>query len=206
MKKSKFVSTGLVLVDTIVNINLFHYWFTLIIWFGVSQLFWNLIFRELGTHASIDKYSFGDFFLVIFDLSYVKGDSFILHNFTFGDYTIKYRTSPLLFKMNFYRTSKIIPCDDFSKELKNNYFIKFKEILWRQYEKECLVREFYISYFVFIDVFNLWYVCSRVLHSNVLCFRYYWRSCECWTFKISHCSKKMFNYSWHNVNFIQSLI
>ncbi|KAH0901752.1 hypothetical protein HID58_041255, partial [Brassica napus] len=37
------------------------------------------------------------------------------------------------------KTTKIIPCDDFSKKLKNNYFMEFKEILGRQYEKECLV-------------------------------------------------------------------
>ena len=33
--------------------------------------------------------------------------------------------------------------------------MEFKEILGRQYEKECLVGEFSISYFIFIDVINL---------------------------------------------------
>ena len=33
--------------------------------------------------------------------------------------------------------------------------MEFKEILGRQYEKKCLVGEFSISYFVFIDVYNM---------------------------------------------------
>ena len=66
---------------------------------------------------------FGDF---IYTLS--QRDFFILHNFTFVDYTIKYKKTPLLFKINFYITTKIIPCDDFPKESTNNDFKEFKEI------------------------------------------------------------------------------
>ncbi|KAF8050052.1 hypothetical protein N665_2060s0007 [Sinapis alba] len=66
-------------------------------------------------------------------------DFFILSNFTIGDYTTKYGTNPLPFKINFYRTTKITSCDDFPKKLSNNYFKDFKEILGRQYEKEVLI-------------------------------------------------------------------
>ena len=63
----------------------------------------------------------------------------------------------MLFKIYLYRTTKILLCDDFLKELTNKFFKKFKEILGRQYENEFLVGEISISYF-FIDISYLCYV------------------------------------------------
>ena len=68
------------------------------------------------THASIEKNSFGDLFFGNFLYTLSQRDFFILHNFTFSDYTIKYKKTPLLFNINFYITTKIIPCDDFLKK------------------------------------------------------------------------------------------
>ncbi|KAF8045117.1 hypothetical protein N665_5579s0001 [Sinapis alba] len=85
-------------------------------------------------HVSIDKRSLGNFRSKL-----SHRDFFILSNFTIGDYTIEYGTNPLPFKINFYRTTKITSCNDFPKELPNNYFKDFKEILGRQYEKEVLI-------------------------------------------------------------------
>ncbi|KAH0942755.1 hypothetical protein HID58_002392 [Brassica napus] len=68
-----------------------------------------------------------------------KGGSFILSNFTIGDHTTEYKLNPLLFKINFYRTTKTTSCDDFPKKLPNNYFKYFKEILEHKYEKEVLI-------------------------------------------------------------------
>ncbi|KAH0871340.1 hypothetical protein HID58_078362 [Brassica napus] len=95
-------------------------------------------------HASIDERSLGNFRSKL-----SQGDYFILSNFTIGDYTTEYRTNPLPFKINFYRTTKITPCDDFPKELPNNYFKDFKEILECQYEKEVLIGVVTVS-----NVFN----------------------------------------------------
>ena len=82
--------------------------------------------------------------------------------------------NPLPFKIKLYRTIKIPSYDDLPKKLANSYFKELKKILERQYEKKVLVREFSISFFVFIDVSCLCYVCSSVLRSNVLSFRHYW--------------------------------
>ena len=83
--------------------------------------------------------------LVISDLSYVKEIILFCIISLPVIRPIKYKTHLLPFKINFYRITKIIPYYDFSKELKkNNYFMEFKEIMGRQYEKECLVGEFSI--------------------------------------------------------------
>ena len=47
------------------------------------------------THASVDKCSFGDLYIGNFGSKLSQGGSFIMHSFTFSDYTIKYR--PLCF-------------------------------------------------------------------------------------------------------------
>ena len=41
----------------------------------------------------------------------------------------EYKTSPMLFKINFYHTTLVIPCDNFLVDILEKYFVEFSMVL-----------------------------------------------------------------------------
>lgn len=85
-------------------------------------------------HASIDERS-----LPNFRSKLSQGDCVVLSNFMIAEYSTDYRTNPLSFKINFYRTTGIPACDDFPKVLPENYFKSFKDILAGKCDKDVMI-------------------------------------------------------------------
>ncbi|KAH0887441.1 hypothetical protein HID58_063537, partial [Brassica napus] len=74
-------------------------------------------------HASIDED-----LIQIYEGKVFEGDAFFISNFTLVNYATEYRTNPFPYKLTFYRTTNITPCDDFPSYLPNKYLKNFSEI------------------------------------------------------------------------------
>ncbi|KAH0862162.1 hypothetical protein HID58_079373 [Brassica napus] len=85
----------------------------------------NNSYKLKGTriHASIDED-----LIKIYEGKVSEGVAFFISNFTLVNYATQYRTNPFPYKLTFYRTTNITPCDDFSSYLPNKYLKNFLQI------------------------------------------------------------------------------
>ncbi|XP_010463167.1 PREDICTED: uncharacterized protein LOC104743824 [Camelina sativa] len=90
---------------------------------------------EEGTriHASIE-----DALVKKFQNQIQVGDSKIIDTFSLVDYDGDYMTSALGFKLVFYRTTTVKPCDDFPARVPEKYFQEFSTILAGKIDKQVL--------------------------------------------------------------------
>ncbi|VVA98507.1 unnamed protein product [Arabis nemorensis] len=85
-------------------------------------------------HATIDEE-----LVVKFQTRMIEGRVYTISNFTFGSYTSDYRTTPLEFKIVFYRTTVVQPCSDFPTEVSNKYLKDFAEIFDGKFANDVLI-------------------------------------------------------------------
>ncbi|OAP16932.1 hypothetical protein AXX17_AT1G37180 [Arabidopsis thaliana] len=74
-----------------------------------------------------------------FQHQFVSGESRIIDTFSFVYYDGDYRTSPLSFKIVFYRTTTVKPCDNFPSQAPDKYFKEFNEILSGRLDRQILI-------------------------------------------------------------------
>ncbi|CAE5959349.1 unnamed protein product [Arabidopsis arenosa] len=64
-----------------------------------------------------------------FDGVLKEGDAVTLNPFKLIKYSGDYKSNSLSFKILFYRTTQVKPCDDFPKEVPEKYFVEFGDVL-----------------------------------------------------------------------------
>ncbi|EFH70156.1 predicted protein [Arabidopsis lyrata subsp. lyrata] len=64
-----------------------------------------------------------------FDSVLKEGDVVTLNPFKLIKYSGDYKSNSLSFKILFYRTTQVKPCDDFPKEVPEKYFVEFGDVL-----------------------------------------------------------------------------
>ncbi|XP_048613318.1 uncharacterized protein LOC125587180 [Brassica napus] len=85
-------------------------------------------------HASIDED-----LIQIYEGKVSEGVAFFISNFTLVNYATEYRTNPFPYKLPFYRTTNITPCDDFPSCLPNKYLKNFSEIHYGILKNDVLI-------------------------------------------------------------------
>lgn len=96
-----------------------------------------------------------------------------------------YRTSPITFKVNFYRTTLVVPYDDFPVDPPEKYFVEFSQILSGVVDHKILIGEIIIKSSMLIV-----YVEYELNYYYAFFYRCYWSDRLCRSSRRHHDQRK----------------